>query len=514
MAPSPEPGPRDMTATMPDSCGKPEHRFSPTLPRILQLPRELRDLIYDHYFRLNGGYVYDFEANKLTQDDGTPISLSLVLTCRQIAHEVQGLALGVNPVTFSPFFSDATREDAGLYHLIMQGLTRVKKGLLLGLASQLLTSGMVETASEAYPHCAPIFDSWRSHGDLKIINKIHVNSCGEAPSIWNEFISYVLDLISKHPRFLEVARSLRDFWNPHYGCRALELNDARPQPWIIPDPVELKRLSFIADRTLLQCYSETKYSYSAATAALRFLHSLSDTARMALRKIILREDRESVATPECHGRGFILFCQQNPKLRIERFVSLWKNIFPTTPYRIMQWIFANGKQMDINAVEDDRIPAGRITGAVATWVAEALVLPTLGMPEDSYILVLDGNPTPRHTNELFRVVQRDMTWQSALDTAYVRGLLPEPSWLERRRHRGYMFEGLPEAVANLSTNGSLIRCNFDPGLPYDVEVMLEEHRGWSLQDWDERWATHEPEEYQTESPLPPWHILRWQYVMF
>jgi hypothetical protein len=146
---------------------------------------------------------------------------------------------------------------------------------------------------------------------------------------------------------------------------------------------------------------------------------------------------------------------------------------------------------------------------------EALALPPLGMSEGSYALVLDGNPTPEHTSEVFRVVQRDVSWQAALDLAYSRGLLPEPFWQDRRRRKSYTYEGLPDVVKSLSRNSPLVRTNFDLGsvYEYDIESLLEERRAWSLQDWGKGWATHEPHKFQTAAPLPPWHLLRWGHVI-
>jgi len=33
-----------------------------TLPAILRLPRELRDLIYEHYVQVDGGCIHNFEV--------------------------------------------------------------------------------------------------------------------------------------------------------------------------------------------------------------------------------------------------------------------------------------------------------------------------------------------------------------------------------------------------------------------------------------------------------------------
>jgi hypothetical protein len=82
----------------------------------------------------------------------------------------------------------------------------------------------------------------------------------------------------------------------------------------------------------------------------------------------------------------------------------------------------------MESLASDRLRAEDITKAVGTWVMEALALPSLGMPEDSFTLILDGSPTPKHTSEIFRtVVQRDAAWQTALNLSYSRGLLRKPS---------------------------------------------------------------------------------------
>lgn len=81
-------------------------------PHLLRLPHELRNIIFDYYFHRDGGYVYSFESNKLTNTDGSVIDLSLVFTCRQLAVEMRGAAFRPNTITFRTFFSPATREKA------------------------------------------------------------------------------------------------------------------------------------------------------------------------------------------------------------------------------------------------------------------------------------------------------------------------------------------------------------------------------------------------------------------
>lgn len=68
------------------------------------------------------------------------------------------------------------------------------------------------------------------------------------------------------------------------------------------------------------------YRFSAASAAIYFLASVPAAVRAQVRRIVIEEDREAMAAPECHGRGLIPFCQENPLLCVERRVNLWRNL--------------------------------------------------------------------------------------------------------------------------------------------------------------------------------------------
>lgn len=67
-------------------------------------PPELRNQIYKLTLNVNdrGGYTFDLAKGKLrVADNGQPINLSLMYTCRQIASETAGLPLRLNTITFS-----------------------------------------------------------------------------------------------------------------------------------------------------------------------------------------------------------------------------------------------------------------------------------------------------------------------------------------------------------------------------------------------------------------------------
>jgi hypothetical protein len=484
---------------------------------LLKLPREVRDMIYEHYTRTDG-YIHNFETNKLRQANGSPIDLSLTLTCRQIAQETNGLGLLRNTITFSTFFSENTREPAGLFHAAVTR-RKTQQAVILGrLAPKLLTPEMAEKAIKEYPALTPIIHTWSQRGDMQIIRQQDV-TYGEAPSLWAEFVQFVLTMLSKHPAFLEEARALIHFWTPVFGCNALELINGNTDPWAIPDSEELEDLVATnhVEANMYDYFDHIKYSYSAASVTIRFFKSLPANTRARIRNVILREDYESVSNPECHGKRLLPFCVENPKLHVERFVSLWQHAFPVEVTRSSEYTihgaFTNMHIPPPEWLRDDKLASCGVTKSISKWIAETLLLPSLGLPEGSYTLIFDGEPTPEKSAEVFDIVQRDAAWQAALDLCYERGLLPQGSWLDRRLRKGYFYDSLLTAIRNLSEDSALIRCNFNPGLPHSAEDLVDEHHGWSLQDWERGWDTHEPREFQTEQPLPPWHVLRWQRVI-
>jgi len=279
------------------------------------------------------------------------------------------------------------------------------------------------------------------------------------------------------------------------------------------NPADVSRLASIVQvEPLIYCPS-LEYRYSAASVALRFLHVIPSSCRNEVRIVVLHEDCESFANAASHGRGSISLCRSNQRLRVQRIVDVWSTVFRARPDSQADYILRSESRHGTDIMEDDRLFSSTITKAVGAWIIEAQVLLSLGMPQDSFSVLLDGSPTPRHTSTVFKIVQRDVAWQLALDAAYARGLLPTPSWYERRTRLGYQYEGLPAAIRDVSTGNGPISCNFDPGALVDVESVLELHRGWSLQQWHLSWDWHQPHSFQTEDPSPPWHVLKWLRVM-
>jgi hypothetical protein len=478
----------------------------------------------------------------LLQANGLPIELSLAFTCRQIAHEMNGLALSTHKIAFSTFFSEATRKEAGLFGIAIRHKQDVQFRALKYLMQALLTPEAAQIAKERYPMFAPIVDLLVQHESVWRFFQFRDN-CGEPMSLFTDFVKFTFKLLSEHPDFLKKAKAqpgffansvqyLRTFLPSTPVCLSnakdraefcasraynatLHFTDDSIEPWDILDGQELQDFteSWVTEDILYMCFHEyTKYPYSAASQAIRFFKSLRKPVLFQLRNVVLREDFESVASPECHGRGLIPICTENPHLRVERIVSLWHNVFP-----VLQWAYTheNRESRHVNDpwwLRNDKLLSQQITKSVGAWITEALLLPDLGMPKDSYTLVLDGSPTPEKSTAVFDIVQRDVAWQT-LDICYARGSVRKPSWYERRYQLGYHYEILPTAMKNMSMSSPLIRCNFDPGLPHSAEALADAHSGWSHHEWWYGWAKHEPKSFETETPLPPWYMLRWHRVV-
>lgn len=482
--------------------------------RLFRLPRELRDVIYHHYLYNEDGLIYSFETNKL------PVDLSLTYTCRAAALELRGLALRLNKVVFCTTYPHAIRTHAFLFHRALSELHALKFNLLNLQAPRLLTEAIQKEVSVKYPQFSRVLPTLGTPGERP-------NTLGEPPSTYRDFVHFTLNLLydRKHHPKLGGKRSER---------KRRSLRKVNPEPWSTPNERgRLPRgaegkfgycaqgrlghdLAATFDRELQQLVDITrthdrvgtmKHSLSAAACAIRFLRSLRVDTREHVRQVELIEDRESISFPECHGRGLISFCREHPKLRVHRRVSLWKNAFPVTSVIRYQ---LNGRYS-----EDDRLSSSYVSKAVAKWMVEASILPSLGMPEGSFKLTFECDSAPAETTQVFNILQRDAAWQTALDLSYARHILPQPTWHQRRLRKAYVYETFPELLEQVTNcDHPFIHCDFHPGTVCNPEEIIRERRGDSLEEWRAAWLDHTPREFQTPANMPPWHVLRAGFIVW
>ncbi|KAJ0381902.1 hypothetical protein COL922a_013635 [Colletotrichum nupharicola] len=463
---------------------------------LLQLPLELRQMIYRAYLLVDGGYICDAEALfkgklrgvakcRLTQADGKPIEMALVITCRAVAKGMLhgGLALRVNTVAFSTFYSDEFRQLGERLQAFRSEDVDCSIFNMMRNRGRCLQGPVYDALKNAHPVFMPVVEHLRGGNPNTDLVAPPDSNYGQAPSLYRELVRLALRLACRYyvDQFNEAMRE--DF--------AIQESDGRRSD----------------DRS--------KYRFSAAASAIYFLDSLPYHNRAHLRNIILNEDREAVSQPACHVQGLIPFCKENPLLRIERRCSLWGNVFRP------DWLSGDpDSRVDPEWVTDPKLRSNQVSRNVATWIMEALALEHHGMPHGAFSLRLDGGPAPQPCEEIFQtVVQRDVAWQLARDESRRRGYLPARTWIERNGEHpprwcssytpaesdfGYMYEGFPRAMRDVAEKKSVVRCNFDVGVPWDVERIVEERRGRGEQEWNEDWFAHDPLSWETVPPLPSW----------
>lgn len=270
-----------------------------------------------------------------------------------------------------------------------------------------------------------------------------------------------------------------------------------------------------------------KYRFSATAAAISFLHSLDRSTRLHIRRLLLDEKTESVTHPERHGRGLVKFCDENPRLRVERRVSIWRTILPQTHrgdsnhpgrYRLWTdvqendshvgfsrfWLYTEHGWWSNHPNTGERFP-GPLSEAISRWVLEALRLPR------NITLVIDGEILPQPSSQVFRdIVVFDAVWQAACEESFSSGRLEKPpawSWRTPGHFQswdvhpqgpgtaleltfGYICEDFPNIIRGILDGSSRVSLNFEVGgdsFDRQVENMLAERKEWKGEDWYRAW---------------------------
>ncbi|TQN71795.1 hypothetical protein CSHISOI_03691 [Colletotrichum shisoi] len=444
---------------------------------LFSLPRKLRDMVYEHYFAVAGGYVCDsqsFLRGKL----------------RKVAVETKGLPFRANAITFKTVTSQNLGALAFDFSFVVHHLDEEQDSLFRS-AGRHVTREAHDDLRRRYPQFAPLLDRLRAdRGYFGSFRRQH--SYGEVPSVYREFCRDTLQALSLcNPDALDIL--------PLAHRSALRTLTCPIHHWVIPSQDDVNRLFSNLHETS-ELTIERRFTLdgiqrlSAAAVAIHFMGSLPAASRRQLRDVVLDEDHEAVALPECHGRGLIPFCQENPQLRIQRRLKLWQNFFPAK-----------------KTVESCIVFMLRMTDRVSRWMVEARALPSAGMPAASFSLLLDGSgPVSQHFYHAFQLtVQRDAAWQLAWTASQERRDPPVLSWFDRRvgeglpmdGYFGYFYEDFPAAMRDIVNDDpmSIARCNFDVGEPWDIGNPIPGHQAWSIVQWNAEWHRHDNQWWEVVS---------------
>ncbi|KAI2467495.1 hypothetical protein F4781DRAFT_444275 [Annulohypoxylon bovei var. microspora] len=444
--------------------------------RFFELPRELRDLIYEEYVFIDGGYVFNLACWKLRDVSKPKHAFGLQRTCKAVHAEMEGLALRHNTITFSTQLNRWEGMRAlRLEKVLCNGHITVFDGQIRKLWSlrDRIEDSVREDVARRYPCFLPHLDWLRGpHNpdvDLGYDDRYKIyDHLGERPSLFREYVCHVLesfppgDYIEK----LWIIPSDASIYKTALGLESLYRLKAGRE---IRDMLEHWR-----------CMGNgwSRYRFSAAAYAIAFLDRYP-SFRQHMRKIVLNEDFASVAHPECHGQGLIRFCAENSRLRIERHVDVFDTVFPNLESRYYT-----------PSVRRFPVPADP-TGKIGVWISEALALP----PTISLVFV--GGNYPMDCKHIFSTrIVREARCRDALEEACARGILSPPGPMERfpllspafpGPKGGCFFKGVAKAIWNMVENKNSetgrVRCDFDPGSSWDVEDVIKGRYSWSSDEW-------------------------------
>ena len=488
--------------------------------RFLTLPYDLRSIIYHYYVFEEDGYHFDYESGKLRASDDRPIDLALLYTCKFVAAEMYGLALKTNTLVFKTVYSEAERMKAGYFHWLVEAVDNEKNNVV-DHTRFAMTSETRDMVNRKYPQFKLNSDDTLNFRTA--YTKANARYWGETRSAYRGFIDYYLEVLQKYPlNYANITSNLRStrYKDPTLFGQLLSLN---PIPWAILSEDEVARLReivqmdfrFVVDEDM---WENINYRFSAAAMAIYFLQSTSHTVVLQMRKILIVEDNESVAYPECHAMGLIEFCEKNRLLHVERRANIWRDILPAgsdgydEDQNSLDYVLHLGSIPTNNGDGSNhasQLHSMEVSPVFSLWIEEALALADAGMPAGSFSLFFDGDLIPDRSSEVFEVVLQDAAWQEAQDE-WCKQTSFEPTFEDRRYFSCYLTERFPQAIKDIVEGNSFVSCNFPIGGLWSVEQVLYENRDIVEHiEWLRRWnRIHEAKHFDTAPPLPSWIEFR------
>lgn len=313
---------------MSHTLGSPQHLADMPQASFLTLPYELRYEIYQHYFTLDHGYTFQPGPGKLATSDARPLDLALMYTCRLIAAETKDLPLRFNPVFFSTVYHPEWSAWAGRFHYQLDLQLSLQSNLLVRMAHH-LTPDMCSLITIKFPGFMAMLTRTEepvprvtrhkeeSYFGLRTYRCLDSYSTGQSRWEWyhentclvSQAVTYALRLLAQShgPELTQLIN--KELPRREATQDILEFLDKCYDPWAIPSYSELAAMGFeLSDDDVWDSmdgwykkpyddgprYRE-RFRFSAAAVAIRFLNSLSIPKRLQLRKVVLHEDRVSVA---------------------------------------------------------------------------------------------------------------------------------------------------------------------------------------------------------------------------
>ncbi|KAF5237700.1 hypothetical protein FANTH_10727 [Fusarium anthophilum] len=524
---------------------------------LLGLPLELRDQIYDYYFKADGGYISD--GDKLLQASGQAVQISLMLTCRSIASETQHLPFTLNTITFSTIYRPDCRIQAGALNQIAHYHLFLLQGMVLRLG-RLLTPDIYEEPSPEYSQYMPIvmeevrefiriYDR-HTHLPLEVRNMLAFYGAQEfrddartrvgvasaryqkddsTVSLKRTRIYLLRQLADKHSaEFSQAIEDILPGWNDSHSID--EFFDLGFDSWAMPTRSEVRRMVDLMQMTRywhradawyqlgfdLPGYNGPKYRYkrkywfSAAAQAIRFLKQLSQQQRLLISKLIVKEDRYAAAFPESHMIGMIPFCQENPKLHVEHYINLWRNMLVKGDGIRIQGLMLRVESLPGylgSPILLHQIEAISIGETFTGFIMHLLEASREGLPPDSYSLIVSGCPDLNFAAEAFSISMKPyISWLTAHTDCIARGLIAPTN------HHNYPFPTRTSAqgIAPVSERSAIIQCDFTLDQPWDWERIYNDSGASRISNLKDLTILHMS--FETDILDFSTHLLDWEKV--
>ncbi|KAF5714859.1 hypothetical protein FMUND_7240 [Fusarium mundagurra] len=503
---------------------------------FLDLPLELRQQVYHDYFKVDGGYVYDVDSDKLVQADRQPISISLRYACRSVAEETKSIPFQLNSITFSTLYRKDLQHQAAIHSNLIRFHTVLLSELLLRMR-YFVTPEMFDQVDEVAPHYLQRIKS-RINGcirddeyegslfyrkEFRAVTEFDQSTDVTVASLdWNDStigfqhaIVCILHQISAK-NSVEIAKAINEVlpgWTD--SASPEQLFDMSFDHWDIPSLSRLTEtaerlqrhrfldslsdwlpVKFDSDPTAFDTrYKGPKYTYrrkywfSATAAAIKFLTRMSPTQRGDLRKLVLNEGTIAVGFPESHAIGMIPFCKQNPRLHIEQRVDVWQNLAMSSErpsaYSLNGIHFERSEPQAGEHHFLDSIYGPEQDVVFSNWVVHGMEVVRAGMPIGSWSVVFDGSPDLNLATDLFTtLLKRTIVWQTFYTDCVSLGLFTGPG------HPDYPFATVAsDERAPERKRSSIFQCNFNLGRPWDLDEIAanynihKEDFKWELYYW-------------------------------
>ncbi|KAJ4127016.1 hypothetical protein NW768_008637 [Fusarium equiseti] len=481
---------------------------------LLGLPSELRNQIYQDYFTVDGGYVYDGDTDKLVQPGGNPIEISLRSTCRSIALETQDFPFSLNTITFSTVYRKDWQKQAVYLNNVLMYYHQLQLALLIQLRYQITPDMYQNSNADLGNHISAVKDYIEEYVSLEARNpSIPYNfdkmsrrtrsdgiratkGCRSHSHLQGRAISHVLRAFAE--RFPKDFAAAVDHAQPGWSAShsALDFFDLTFLPWAIPSLAEATALAeewkLVEEVDLLPDWHtkgfidtayrgpifryRRKHLFSASSVAIRFLNLVTKRQRLCMRHLVINENRLSGSFPECHPIGLIPFCKENPRLYIDHRINIWRNFIMRTHHlEARQVAFQVEHVFPDEMLGEDGIMAPyqvcvlSVLHGFVEWMAHTMEILDEGMPKASYTLTLDGDPDLNHSTEMFTsLMKHTIAGLTANSDMVTRGILTAPD------HPDYPFmtrQSMTE-IPPVAKRSSVLQCNFTLDQPWDYKKII------------------------------------------